>query len=150
MRGAVGALEGLQNVAVAIPVSVAERASPAQVKSAIRAALESDAHWGAWYAIRLLAALGPARIRSQVTSYYARPRHASLGTFSSVGPYDIPDAGWVALVPPPLRTHPIAAGVVKLGGRLSLSLQVHPVLGGVDPNPLVARWRAYAEGTLTD
>jgi hypothetical protein len=151
MRGAVGGdLEQLDIVAVAIPVPVPERGTPAQVKSAIRACLEDDAHWAAWYALRILASLGPDRIRSQVTSYYSRSTYASVGTFTSVGPYDVADAGWVAVVPPPLRTHPIAAGAVTVGGRLALALTIHPVLGPVDPNPLIERWRAYAEGKLTD
>jgi hypothetical protein len=150
MRGAVGPLEHLDNVAVAVPIAFAADASPADVKRAIRSCLEADTHWGAWYALRVLAALGAARIRSQVTGFHQRDRHSSVGTFSSVGPYDVAEAGWIVFAPPALKTHPVAAGAVRIGGRLALALHVHPVLGPVDPQPLVNRWRALLEGAPAD
>jgi hypothetical protein len=150
MRGAVGELDELPNVVVAIAIDLAEKGSPRDARDAMRAALRGNAHWGAWYALRLLNAFGERRIRRFAAKFNARPRPVSMGTFSSVGPLEVEDAGWICCVPPVMRTHPVAAGAVNTGGRLALAIQTHPILGPVDATVLATRWRDYARGTLVE
>ena len=45
-----------------------------------------NAHWGAWYALRLLNAFGERRIRRFAAKFNARPRPVSMGTFSASAP----------------------------------------------------------------
>jgi hypothetical protein len=143
LRGALGRLEALANVASFVGVDVAEGASPADVKNAIKSRLERNAHWGAWYAFRLMGYLGTWYMRRYARKYYARPGHSWVGTFSHVGPYE-EDAGWIYAVPPVTRTHPVAASATTVGGRLTLALHTHPVLGSTDVATMMKRWRGEA------
>jgi hypothetical protein len=145
LRGAVGRLEALANVASFVGVNIVEGASPADVKNAIKSQLEHNAHWGSWYAFRLMGYLGSRFMRRYAVKYYARPTHSWVGTFSNVGPFE-EDAGWIYAVPPVTRTHPVSASATTVGGRMTLGIHTHPVLGKTDVGDLVSRWRAYIEG----
>jgi hypothetical protein len=150
LRGAVGELNDLPNVAVGISITFPENASAVDVKDAMHACLKANDHWGAWHALRLLGFLGPRRMRSYIAKYQARPGHSSIGTFSYMSLPKVEGLGWMAGPPLVFRTHPVSGGAVEVGGRLSLSIQTHPGLGDVDVKTLANRWRDYALGKLQD
>jgi hypothetical protein len=133
----------------AVPVEFREGASPAEVHEAVRRILAEDAHWGVWYLGLARAKLGTAALRGAMHAYYARPRHAWMGTFSNLGDHSLqgvePKYFYVG-APPPTVTHPITAAVMGWGGRLSLTVQAHAAVSE-EPDAAMGwarRWKELA------
>jgi hypothetical protein len=131
LRGAVPMKSPYSNYAAQIPVTLTERSQPADVQSAVRAALDEGMHWGAWDSFNFLPRLGEATLRKFVRKYYARPGHAWLGVFSNLGEWRPtsrePQFDWFVL-PPVTLAQPIGAGSLTWAGRMTLSIQAHAAL----------------------
>jgi hypothetical protein len=149
MRGASKAADAMTNPVCAIPVQFDEKASPEEVHAEIKEKFDSGAHWGTWYLGMMRHSLGPSVLRAAMRDYYARPRHAWMGTFSNLGDWTVPgrSARWYYLgVPPVTITNPLTGAVMGWGGRLTLTLQAHSAIC-IDPAvtmAMAAEWKRLA------
>ena len=149
MRGASKAADRMTNPVSAIPIEFSEGDSPLDVHAAVKEKLATGAHWGTWYLGLARHALGPSALRSAMKAYYARPRHAWLGTFSNLGDWSVPGKKpnyFYVGVPPVTITNPLTAAVIGWGGRFTLSLQAHAAIASdpVEAMGWAAEWKRLA------
>ena len=149
MRGATGAADRMTNPVCAMPIEFSEGSSPEEVHAAVKEKFERGAHWGTWYLGRARHLLGASAMRTAMRAYYARPRHAWMGTFSNLGDCSVPGRKPNYLyigVPPATLIYPITGAVMGWGGRLTLTLQAHASIA-TDPAEamsMAAEWKRLA------
>lgn len=149
MRGATEASLTMVNAVSAIPIAFDEGAAPEAVHAAIKEMFQAHAQWGNWDLSMLRAKFGYAAIRAALHAYYARPRHAWMGTFSNLGDLSDPkhEAKYTFIgVPPPSVSHPLTGAIMGWGGRITLTVQAHPVLdaSAEDAMRWAATWKRLA------
>jgi hypothetical protein len=149
MRGASKAADRMTNPVCAIPVEFPEGSTARDVHAEVKEKFARGAHWGTWYLGLLRNAFGAAAMRKAIHAYYARPRHAWMGTFSNLGDWSAagkkPNYFYIG-VPPVTITNPLTAAVMGWGGRLTLSVQAHVAIAS-DPAQamaLAAEWKRLA------
>jgi len=149
MRGASEAANRMTNPVCAIPVGFKEGAPPEEVHAAVKEMFQTGAHWGTWYLGLMRHAFGPAAMRAAMRAYYARPRHAWMGTFSNLGDCTVKGrkANYLYVgVPPVTITNPITGAVMGWGGRLTLTLQAHAAIASdpAEAMAMAAEWKRLA------
>lgn len=133
MRGVDRTLAATDNQASALDISFPVQASAAEIDRIIREQQRRHVHWGVWELLKWLGAAGPSVVR-----LVAR-RELSIrkqGSFSNMGAVRVPpsalDSGrpeWWMAINPVQRARPLGAACLTYNGRLTLTLQAHPVLG---------------------
>jgi hypothetical protein len=129
MRGAVASERDTANMAWTLDVAFSAEAGPEQVDRAIRRELGRRAHWGAWQLLNLLRYFRPELLRAVALREMRVRKHGSFSNLGSLQPAegDASREWWLAFNPV-LSSRPVGAASLTWGGRLALSLQLHPAL----------------------
>ena len=133
LRSAVAPRSSDRNCSSAIPAELGPVVEPGEVHAKIRRLLGEGWHWGHWDMMQILGRTGRRTLRRLLSSYYDRPGHAWLGTFSNLGTWRTSSADAEAptarfLRAPVTTAMPIGSVALEWNGRLSLSLHIHPAL----------------------
>lgn len=144
MRGLEPDLAPTDNQAATLDVYFRRSAPAALIDTKIRAELLRNAHFGVWQLLRALGTMGPRLVRALARRELKLRKH---GSFSNLGNLQSSlrssEPQWWMAFNPVQRTRPIGAACLTYHGRLSLTLNVHPVLGldGGAVQCLVSEWR---------
>lgn len=130
MRGLEPRLAPTANQAVTLDVHFPLGASAQVIDHKLRQELRKNAHFGAWQLLSWLGRAGPKLVRALARRELKVRKH---GSFSNLGSLQssvcsIEPQWWMAFNPVQ-RSRPIGAACLTYQGRLSLTLNIHPVLG---------------------
>jgi hypothetical protein len=134
MRGVEADLAPTDNQAATLDVSFPAAATARMVDAELREKRRRNMHWGVWQLLKWLGWAGPRVVRFVARQELGVRKH---GSFSNMGNVQLGrDAAepsrepewWMALNPVQ-RPRPLGAACLSYNGRLSLTLQIHPVLG---------------------
>lgn len=130
MRGAVQLERDTANAAWTLDVAFAPGASPQNVHGALQREFERRSHWGGWQLMNLLRYFTPRVLREVARREMAVRKHGCFSNMGLVGPSALAerDAEWWMAFNPVLRSRPVGAACLTWGGRLALTLQLHPAL----------------------
>lgn len=142
MRGAIARHRATANHSSYVRADTPPGGSVQSLDRAIRSALAQKDHFASWRAFSLGPLLGTRYMR-RVLAAEIRDGIPWAGMFSNLGAWpartDSRGAGDTWLFCPPVsRLQPLGAGAVTFCGRLTLTLQAHPVLRASKTQ--VARW----------
>lgn len=133
MRGVEPDLSPSDNQAATLDVSFSLQASARGIDESIREQRRRNVHWGVWQLLKWLGRAGPDIVRFVARRELKVRKHGSfsnLGNLRLVGDsrdHDTPE--WWMAVNPVQRARPLGAACLSYYGRLTLTLQIHPVLG---------------------
>lgn len=131
MRGLEPALTPTDNQAVTVDIHFPIIATASVIDDKLRAELRQNAHFGAWQLLCWLGRAGPKLVRALARRELKVRKH---GSFSNLGSLQCSQCSstepqWWMAFNPVQRTRPIGAACLTYEGRLSLTLNIHPVLG---------------------
>lgn len=130
MRGVEPDLSPTDNQAVTLDVHFPADATANTIDSKLRRELRRNAHFGAWQLLCWLGRAGPKLVRALARRELKVRKH---GSFSNLGSLQSSQRStepqWWLAFNPVQRTRPIGAACLTYQGRLSLTLNIHPVLG---------------------
>jgi hypothetical protein len=130
MRGLEPQLSPTANQAVTLDVHFPLAASAAVIDGKLRRELGRNAHFGAWQLLLWLGSCGPRLVRILARRELRVRKH---GSFSNLGSLQSSQCStepqWWMAFNPVQRTRPVGAACLTYQGRLSLTLNLHPVLG---------------------
>lgn len=125
LRGGLRVPRDTANHASFIRVKLSPSAGPQAVDAQVRERLARAEHWCRWAAFHYLSAL-PRRLRKRFVEADLRGGAVTLGAFSNLGEWPASaGASWL-FSPPVPKERPVSAGCVTSGGRMGLTLFVHP------------------------
>lgn len=130
MRGVEAALRSTDNQAVTLDIHFPMNASAQLVDAKLRAELHQKAHFGAWQLLRCLGHAGPKLVRALARRELELRKHGSFSNLGNLRSQRTPvEPEWWLAFNPVQRTRPIGAACLTFHGRLSLTLNIHAVLG---------------------
>lgn len=134
LRGPVQLPDDEMNHASGFYLPVDARDTPAALRENIGSALRAQRHWWNWRQARIGRLVGQTGVNRIYDRLAAGRTH--LGSFSCLGYWqqDMTRAGWPAdrllcICGPGSPAHPVSNGALIWNGRLTLTLQLNPVLG---------------------
>jgi hypothetical protein len=131
LRGAVESRRETANTAATLDVAFAPEASADDVHAALREQIEHRAHFGAWQLVQALRWFGGSFLEKLARRELAIPKHGCFSNLGALGPRAAPARGpeeWWMAFNTVFRSRPVGAACLTWGGRLTLTLQLHPAL----------------------
>jgi hypothetical protein len=144
MRGLEPGLPRTANQAVTLDVHFPADATPGLIDRKLRAELGQNAHFGVWQLLCWLSRAGPKLVRALARRELKVRKHGSFSNLGSLHSSQLStEPRWWLAFNPVQRTRPIGAACLTYEGRLSLTLNIHPVLGldAAAAQRLVNDWR---------
>ena len=130
MRGLQPDLAPTDNQAVTLDVHFPVNATAGVIDSKLRQELRRNAHFGAWQLLCWLGRAGPKMVRAIARRELHVKKHGSFSNLGSLQSSQCSsEPNWWMAFNPVQRTRPIGAACLTYQGRLSLTLNIHPVLG---------------------
>lgn len=130
MRGLEPELLSTDNQAVTLDIHFPLDASAELIDRQLRGELRQNAHFGAWQLLRCLGRAGPQLVRALARRELKVRKHGSFSNLGNLRTLHAPaEPEWWLAFNPVQRTRPIGAACLTFHGRLSLTLNIHPVLG---------------------